>query len=124
MIYEYKCVAAPKELIVDKSSSAEKAINSFANFINNEAMNGWEFYSMEELSTSESQGCLGSLFGGKPIVTVHNMLIFRRVKNDGVKNMREATEELKMYKDQLDLGLITEEDYIYYKRKLFPNSIR
>ena len=81
-IYEYKCVAAPKELIVDKSSSAEKAINSFANFINNEAMNGWEFYSMEELSTSESQGCFGSLFGRKPIVTVHNMLIFRRIRNE------------------------------------------
>lgn len=80
MNFEYKCVAAPKELIIKKQSDMDKAVAGFANIINNEAVQGWEFYSMEQIATTVPVGCLGALFGKKEETTYSNMLIFRRAR--------------------------------------------
>jgi len=80
MGYEYKCVAAPKELIIKKQAEMDKAVAGFANIINNEAVQGWEFYSMEQIATTVPVGCLAALFGKKEETTYSNMLIFRRMR--------------------------------------------
>ena len=80
MGYEYKCVAAPKELIIKKQAEMDKAVAGFANIINNEAVQGWEFYSMEQIATTVPVGCLAALFGKKEETTYINMLIFRRMR--------------------------------------------
>jgi hypothetical protein len=73
---QYKCVPAPMTLTIDSKSSMENAVKSFANIINENAVDGWEFFSLENISVTQKPGCLGELFGGKPYTTHFNMLIF------------------------------------------------
>lgn len=76
-MYQYKCVAAPMELVIKKQSDMDKAVAGFADIINREANGGWEFYSMEQIATTIPAGCLSSMFGKKSETTYSNMLIFR-----------------------------------------------
>lgn len=77
-MYEYKCVPAPMNLIVKNKSDMDKAVSNFANLINQNTTDNWEFYSMEQIACTKPAGCLSSLFGGKDQTTYFNMLIFRR----------------------------------------------
>ena len=77
MQYEYKTIPAPMSLNIKNEKLAEAAIRNFGELINKETAGGWEFYSMESITTSEAQGCLG--MGGRK-ETVYKMLIFRREK--------------------------------------------
>ncbi len=74
--YEYKCVSGPKQLVVQSVNDSAKAIASYADIINAEAVDGWEFVSIETMSVSEAPGCLSS----KVIPVSFNMLVFRREK--------------------------------------------
>ena len=62
MDYEYKTVPAPMVLNIKTEKEAEQAIYNFGNMINREASDGWEFHSMETITTEEAPGCLS---GGK-----------------------------------------------------------
>ena len=73
---QYKCVPAPKEIVIDKRGSYDTAVRSFADLINREAVDGWKFYSMENIAVTERVGCLGGLSGQKGATTYFNMLIF------------------------------------------------
>lgn len=74
-MYVYKTVPAPTILGVKNEKQINDAIRNFANYINQECVDGWEFYSMETITTQTPQGCLG--LGGSKITT-YNMLVFRR----------------------------------------------
>lgn len=78
MNFEYKCVSAPMNLIIKKQSDMDKAVANFADIINKEAVQGWEFYTMEQIACTVPAGCLASIFGKKEDTTYSNMLIFRR----------------------------------------------
>ena len=80
MGFEYKCISAPMNIIIKKQSDMDQAVADFANIINNETTQGWEFYSMEQIATTVPAGCLAALFGKKDETTYHNMLIFRRAR--------------------------------------------
>ena len=148
---KYMCLLAPKVYIVLNQNDSFKAADEIQKMINEQALHGWEFYSMEEISTKTQDGCLASLSPGfKQPEVIHNMLIFRREKevnstdkgsawecpkcgriNHGEKcmcgegrNERERMEQLaisklRTYKEKLDLGLITIEEYNYQKDVLF-----
>jgi len=73
---QYKCVPAPKELIIDKNGSYDGAVRSFADLINKEANGGWIFHSMENIAVTQKAGCLAALFGQKDSTTYFNMLVF------------------------------------------------
>jgi hypothetical protein len=73
---QYKCVPAPRELIIDKKGSYDTAIRSFADLINKEAMDGWKYVSMENIAVSKQPGCLAGLFGQKSETIYFNMLVF------------------------------------------------
>lgn len=75
MGYEYKTIPAPMVLNIKTEKEAEQSIADFGRLINKEATGGWEFHSMETITTSEAQGCGGS---GSPKITNYNMLIFKR----------------------------------------------
>lgn len=67
---QYKAVAGPKSINVGKGDT-QAAFNLFANIINNEAANGWEYHSMETITVTEKPGCLQ-----QPVPTNYYMLIF------------------------------------------------
>ena len=69
---KYKAVAGPKNINVAKGDS-QAAFNSFASLINQEAVGGWEYHSMETISVTEKPGCLQN-----PIPVNYYMLIFVR----------------------------------------------
>jgi hypothetical protein len=75
--YEYKCVPAPMEIVVNSAKDSENAVKEFAMLINQDATDGWEFYSMETVAVSTKPGC-GST--GKEGPIHFNMLVFRRLK--------------------------------------------
>lgn len=75
-MYEYKTVPAPMALNIKNEKEAGKAICGFGDLINAETHDGWEFYSMESITTSEAQGCFGT--GGRKD-THYNMLVFKRL---------------------------------------------
>jgi len=75
---QYKCVPAPKELVIDKKGNYDGAVRSFADIINREANDGWNFHSMENIAVTQKPGCLMALFGRKEITAYFNMLIFSK----------------------------------------------
>jgi len=77
---EYKCVPAPMGLVIGAKESEDEAVRSFANLINKEANDGWNFHSMETISVTQKAGCLGALFGQGPQTTNFNMLVFSKSK--------------------------------------------
>ena len=74
-MYTYKTVPAPKILGVRSEKDTSTAIMGFSQAINAECVDGWEFYSMESITTQVPQGCLSL---NPPIITTHNMLVFRK----------------------------------------------
>ena len=85
---QYKCIPAPKTMVIDHSGSHDEAVRSFADLINREAKDGWKFHSMEQVSIRQEppkSGCLKGLFiliglAEKPIATTtqFNMFIFSK----------------------------------------------
>ena len=66
----YKAVAGPKNINVDKGGT-QSAFDMFAEIINREAKNGWEYHSMETISVTEKPGCFQ-----QPTSLNYYMLIF------------------------------------------------
>ena len=69
---QYKAVAGPKNISVDKGNT-QAAFDIFASLINQNATDGWEYHSMETISVTEKPGCLQ-----QPVSTNYYMLIFVR----------------------------------------------
>jgi hypothetical protein len=76
---QYKCVPAPKEIVIESKTDYDVAVRLFANLINKEAYDGWTFYSMESIAVTQKSGCLSALLGLKDRTVYFDMLIF--VKN-------------------------------------------
>ena len=75
---QYKCVPAPKELVIGKSGNYHSAVRSFADLINREANDGWNFHSMENIAVTQKSGCLAALFGKGENTVYFNMLVFSK----------------------------------------------
>jgi hypothetical protein len=73
---QYKCVPAPKNLVIDARGSYDDAVRSFADLINNETADGWKYHSMNNIAVTRKPGCLAALFGQKDETTYFNMLVF------------------------------------------------
>jgi hypothetical protein len=78
--YTYKCVPIPaivitaakgKDLHVEATATHERLINDVAS-------EGWEFVSIETISSSAKAGCLSILTGGRNEELVSKMIVFRR----------------------------------------------
>lgn len=71
---QYKAVAGPKNISVNKGDS-QSAFNLFADLINREAQGGWEYHSMNTITVTESSGCA---LISPPVPVNYYMLIFVR----------------------------------------------
>ena len=75
---QYKCVPAPKNIVIGSDGNMDNAVKSFSDLMNSEVAGGWIFYSMEEISVIQEAGCIASIFGGKATQITYNMLIFKK----------------------------------------------
>lgn len=69
---QYKAVAGPKNISVSKGDT-QSAFDSFAALINQNAVDGWEYHSMETITVTEKPGCFQ-----QPVPMNYYMLIFVR----------------------------------------------
>lgn len=77
---QYKTVAAPVGLTIKAGDPAgcSKAVASYADLIQKEAIGGWELDMIQSIPVVEQPGCLASLFGAKSSTTYFNMLVFKK----------------------------------------------
>lgn len=90
-MFEYKTVPCPKALQVKSQKEDDAAVRSFARIMNSEAVDGWEFYSMETISVAQVSGCMS--FGKSSRDTPYNMMVFRReqsIEHNDQRSMRRA----------------------------------
>ncbi|MBP7791479.1 MAG: DUF4177 domain-containing protein [Candidatus Goldbacteria bacterium] len=78
---QYKCVPAPKNIVIDKDGNFDSAVRSFADAINQEAKDGWEFVSLEEIAVTKKSGCIAGLIAmlmgtNADVKIFFNMLVF------------------------------------------------
>ncbi len=69
---QYKVVPGPKNIMVMDMGKTQPAFNTFADIINQEAVDGWEYHSMETLTLTQNPGCLSN----NPVSRQYYMLIF------------------------------------------------
>lgn len=67
---QYKAVAGPVNVSVSKGNT-QSAFDLFADIMNREAANGWEYHSMETIAVTENPGCFQ-----QPTTVTYYMLIF------------------------------------------------
>ena len=61
--------------IISKNGKNADAVNSFQGIIDKYASQGWNYHSMEPISTSQTKGCL---FNKQTVITTFYMLVFER----------------------------------------------
>lgn len=77
---EYKCIPAPTGLVIDSNGSYNKAVNSYAEVINQETMGGWNLEMIQSIPVTKKAGCIAALFGATNVTLNFNMLIFSKEK--------------------------------------------
>lgn len=77
---QYKTVAAPVGYSIKAGDpkGCEKAVASYADLIQKEAVGGWELDLIQSIPVTEKPGCLAGLFGATSTTTYFNMLVFKK----------------------------------------------
>ncbi len=83
-MFEYKCFQLPSVLFFDAAFRKQHGNQSIAKYIEQiiqrESVNGFEFYSTNQITELQQPGCMASLFGQKETVITYSVLVFRRNK--------------------------------------------
>ena len=80
-MYEYKMVQVPRDLSVKMGKAEGVAARYMQETVDAHAVEGWEYYRMDNLSITEKPGCFGALTGQKEVYHSVGVLCFRRAKN-------------------------------------------
>ncbi len=80
---QYKTVAGPIGLVINKNDSYESAVRQYASIIDRETVGGWELILIQEVPVTKNKGCLAgclSMFGlASAYETItFNMLVFAK----------------------------------------------
>lgn len=75
---QYKTVAGPVGLTINRKDAYEDAVKQYAAIIDREAVGGWVLDCIQEIPVTKKAGCLASLFGNSDITVFFNMLVFRK----------------------------------------------
>lgn len=75
---QYKTVAGPVGLTIDRKDSYENAVKSYAAIIDKEAVGGWVLDCIQTIPVTKQPGCLAALIGIKEETVTFNMLVFRK----------------------------------------------
>lgn len=74
--YQYKCVKGPATLHVKAMNEASQVVGTYADLINKEACDGWEFYAIEPVIVKIEAGVSWEA----PVPIECKMLVFRKPK--------------------------------------------
>jgi len=85
MKYEYKVVPFVGTLKkgLFSTEGVEAVSKQMQTILNNETIQGWEFYAMNDVDVAVEPGCLPGLFGAKKKFFPMDQLVFRRPVDTG-----------------------------------------
>lgn len=78
---QYKTVAGPIGLVIEKNDSYTDAVRQYAAIIDQEAVGGWELLCIQEIPVTKDKGCLAGCnsmlgMGSQYEHITFNMLVF------------------------------------------------
>ena len=76
---QYKTVAGPVGLTINKKDSYDVAVRAYAEIIQREAVGGWELDCIQRIPVFKKAGCIAALFGNAGTEVTFNMLVFKKV---------------------------------------------
>jgi hypothetical protein len=78
-VYRYKMVQIPPHIEVEEGTpTSGRAAAYLEEVVNDEAMDGWEFYRVDEIGVRINPGCLSALFGVPTQTRVYYVITFRQ----------------------------------------------
>jgi len=80
-MFEYKMVQVPPTINVGTKEKGSEAASYLQNVVNESAVDGWEFYRVDNLGVKTSPGCLGALSGQKDQTLIYYVVTFRKSRN-------------------------------------------
>lgn len=81
MQYEYKMVQVPPTIVLKKDTGQGEAAQYLQAVVNQEAVQGWDFYRVDQIGVKQRPGCLGALMGQHEATTIYYVVSFRREQN-------------------------------------------
>ncbi len=75
---QYKTVAGPVGLTIERKESYADAVKQYAAIIDREAVGGWELDCIQQIPVTKKAGCLAALFGASDTTVYFNMLVFKK----------------------------------------------
>ena len=75
---QYKTVAGPIGLTIEKRDSYSAAVKQYADIIQRETVGGWRLAMIQEIPVIKKNGCIASLLGNPTTMVSFNMLVFER----------------------------------------------
>ena len=75
---QYKTVAGPVGLTINRNEDYSSAVKQYAAIIDKEAVGGWKLAFIQEIPVTKKAGCLAGLFGSGDTTVFFNMLVFSK----------------------------------------------
>jgi hypothetical protein len=75
---QYKTVAGPIGLTIERKESYADAVKKYAAIIDKEAVGGWKLDCIQSIPVTKKAGCLPSITGKTEETVYFNMLVFRK----------------------------------------------
>ena len=77
MPYQYNMIQIPPNISVRGGGRGQEAAQYLENVVNEQAVEGWEFYRVDNIGVEVPAGCL-AIFGQKSTYTNYYVVTFRR----------------------------------------------
>jgi hypothetical protein len=75
---QYKCVPAPVGVVITKKNTIEDVAKQYEKIINQNATEGWEYHSQQDILVTAKAGCLASLTGKAEETTTYKLFVFKK----------------------------------------------
>ena len=73
---QYKTVAGPVGLTINKKDSYADAVKQYAAIIDREAVGGWKLDCIQQIPVTKNNGCIATLLGNGTTTINFNRLVF------------------------------------------------
>ena len=80
MSYDYKMIQISPSVISAGRDQEQAAADYLQRVVNEHAVDGWEFYRVDDFDVLTQGCCLGAILGAKPNVTKYYVVTFRKPK--------------------------------------------
>ena len=106
---QYKTIAGPVGLTINRNDDYASAVRQYASIIDREAVGGWKFECIRKVPVTKKAGCLARLFGRKDITLYMNMLVFSKDDSADISSGTANNVNLSRLASQADTRATTEE---------------